>query len=166
MKKFIILTLLLLSATAFAQTHPTTFQWVLEDSADAIVWNVGVTLDSDTSQSFSVSRMPETGLGFQFYWNCGDSGTVVAILQQNSLLGANSGDFLADSAAAIDYISSWVIADSVILPKPAASGTTAARGSYVWNPTLVGPAENARIILCRRAGTVIRTISIIRVRQD
>lgn len=168
MKKYIfaILVSLMVVGSAFAQKNPLKIEWVYEDSADAVVWNIAPSLDSDTSIYFDVSNLPETGLSFQFYWNCGDSGTVVAILQQNSLIN-DLGAFASmdDSAAAITYISSWAYADSTILNKPVASGTTAARGSMVWNPTLVGPARKARLILQRRAGTVARTISVAAIKE-
>lgn len=162
MKKilFALCAVVILAMPTFAQTntHPTQIDWVYDDSTNTIIWNVGVTLDSDTSIAFSVFRMPETGLGFQFYWNDTDTGTIVAILQQNSFL-IDLG-FEADSAAAVDYISSWAIADSVILDE--ASG----RGTQVWNPSLVGPAERARLILKRRGGTDTRVLAVARIRQD
>lgn len=155
----------LLSIPALAQTnvHPTQISYVYEDSANGasptvVMWTLGATLDADTSIAFSVYRMPETGLGIQVYWNDSDTGQICFILQQNSFLSTAGG--FADSAAAVDYISSWVFADSVSV------GDASGRGGFCWNPTLIGPTDKARIIAVRRSGTDPREFAILRTRQD
>lgn len=176
MKRIILSMLMMLALVSFAQaqtnTHPQTFGWVYEDSANGTtmtqkIWNIGVTNDADTSIAFSVFRMPEDGLSLNFYQHAGDSGTVIAYLQQTAFSSTAAG-FGSDSAAAVSYITMWYTADTVTLPKAVASGTTVTRSMFVWNPTLKGPADQCRLILVRPAdkGTVVRTLSIIRCRQD
>lgn len=171
MKRIILSMLMLFALVSFAQaqtnTHPQTFAWVLEDSTGLALWNIGTGTDSDTSTAFSVFRMPETGLGFQFYTNAtdADTGQICFILQQNSLL-SNAGGF-ADSAAAVDFISSWVYVDSISVGlKNGDVATSTGRSSYAWNPTLIGPTNHCRIIAIRRSGTTARTVAILRTRQD
>lgn len=170
MKKltFVLLLLILaIAGIANAQSKPTTYFTVYDDSTDTRVWTIGGgVVDADTSQKFYIHRMPEGGLSFHFYTNCGDSGTVVATVQVTSLWNGPA-NFAADSAAAIEE-ASWAFGDSITLPKAVASGTTAARSSYVWNPTLKGGAQYARLILSRAAdkGTVSRVYTIVGIRQD
>ncbi len=171
-KLFLILCLVaLVTASAFAQKSPIQLFWVIDDSTDTQVWNIGVTTDSDTSVAFDVSRLPEGNLGFQFYWNAidADTGSLVAILQQN-IVTADYGSFVGfgDSAAAITYISSWVYVDSLNFGAAGAPNnvtTATGRGAISWNPTLTGPATRARLIMIRRSGTTARGLAIAGIRQ-
>lgn len=157
-KLFLILCLVaLVTAPAFAQNHPTDIGWVLEDSTGLALWTIDVGNDADTSLWFNVFRMPETGLGFHFYWNDADTGTIVVFLQQSSLL--YDLGFYSDSAAAVYEIEAWETVDSTHLYD------ASNRGGYVWNPTLTGPAERARIIARRNSGTAVREFTVARIRQ-
>lgn len=171
-KLFLILSLMLLVASsAFAQKNPIEVLWLIEDSSGTNVWNIGVTADQDTSDAFSVARLPETGLGFQVYWNAADAdtGQLVLIMLQ-SILNVDYGAFasFSDSADAIDRIATWTYADSLSFGGVgAANNTTTAsgRGSISWNPTLVGPATQVKIVAIRRSGTTARGLAIAAIKE-
>lgn len=162
MKKYIfaILVSLMVVGSAFAQKNPANVSWVYEDSADAKMWTISAALDFDTSYTIDVFNLPETGLGFQIYWNDADTGQLVFILQQN-VLSVDRPGFASfdDSASAVTYISSWVYADSTSI------GDASGRGGFVWNPTLVGPSSKARLIVGRRSGTDPREFSVAAIKE-
>lgn len=171
-KLFLILCLLsAMVSSAFAQKNPIEVQWVIEDSSGTNLWNIGVSTDSDTSDAFIVSRLPETGLGFHIYWNAtdADTGSIVLILQQSILTTDFSGfASFSDSAYAITGIGAWAYADSLNFGGVGTANnvvTASGRGSIVWNPTLTGPATRARIVAIRRSGTTARTIAIAAIKE-
>ena len=173
MKKFTLIfaLLLLVASTALAQKNPVEIQWVTEDSTDLVLWNIGVGTDSDTSNAFVITHLPEAGLGFHIYWNAtdADTGSIVLILQQ-TILNNDYSTFASfdDSAYAITGIATWAYADSFNFGGIGTANNTATatgRGSIVWNPTLTGPATRARIVAIRRSGTTARTIAIAAIKE-
>lgn len=172
MKKYIFAFLLslLVVGSAFAQKNPIQLQWVWEDSANGSspsqnLWTISGSatgLDFDTSIYFSIANLPETGLGFQYYWNDADTGQIVIILQQSILAtsyGHTFDGFEDTTDVGVTYISSWVYVDSLSL------GDANGRGSGAWNPTLIGPGTNARLIIGRRSGTAERVLSIAAIKE-
>lgn len=172
MKKYLfaILMSLLVVGSAFAQKNPVQLQWVWEDSANGSspsqpLWTISGSatgLDFDTSIAFDITHLPETGLGFQYYWNDADTGQIVFILQQSILVtsyGQQFDGFEDTTDVGVTYISGWVYVDSLSI------GDANGRGSGSWNPTLVGPATRARLIVGRRSGTAERVLSVAAIKE-
>lgn len=171
MKKYIfaILVSLMVVGSAFAQKNPIKLQWVWEDSANGSspsqpLWTISGSatgLDFDTSIAFDVSGLPETGLGFQYYWNDSDTGQIVFVLQQSILFSSRStyDGFEDTTDVGVTYIAGWVYVDSLSI------GDASGRGSGSWNPTLIGPATQARLIIGRRSGTAERVLSVAAIKE-
>lgn len=163
MKKFLlVLCALLMAAPVFAQKNPAIVGWIIDDSTETNVFNIGVTHDEDTSKPFSIFRMPETGLTIIFYQNTttADTGECVAILEMTAF--TNPTLFSSDSTDAV-----WYYVDSLQFGLAGNSIATATgRSAWAWNPTLIGSGYEARIRIIRRGGHVARTVALARSRLD
>lgn len=172
MKKFVLTfaLMLLVASTAFAQKNPIEIEWLIEDSAGINIWNIGAGGDIDTSEIFNIARLPETGLGFHISWNAttADTGSLVLLLYQCAV-AADYGSFASFSdTAAASMIGYYTYVDSLNFGAAGAPNnvtSASGRGSISWNPTLVGPATRAFLVVKRNSGTAIRSISIAAIKE-